>query len=478
MSKRSVKKLLNKVTRKIVPSKKEKERLEKLAKNLLELANKESKKYKAKAIIAGSLTRNTWLPGKMEFDLFILFPKSMSKNKMEKSGLKIGKKIIKKFDGTYRIEYAEHPYVSGEIDEMQIDVVPCYKLKSTKELKSSVDRTPFHVRYIEKKFPEKLSNDVRLLKKICVVNGIYGADTKTEGFSGYVCELIIINYGGFQKAIERISNWNHGEIVDIENFYNKSEYEEIRKKFKNQSLIIIDPTDRNRNAAAAISSKNFQKLKEIANDFRKSPSEKFFFPKKSKPIKSSELMTKIRDRGTELIIIKSSAPDVVPDILWPQLRKFSNRMESILKENEFDVLRKDVYTDEEDKIILVLEMENFELPNVRKRIGPSVFDRDGSMNFVKKYKKSAINGPFIDDDFWVVETKREYTTATEKIRDSLNVSLKILKAKGIPSHIAEEISKKYEMITNPKKIFKIVKNDRNFGVFLKSYFEKEKFTKC
>ena len=192
--------VIKNVLKKIVPKPAEKRALERLAEKILDMTNKEAEKYDAHGIIAGSLTRDTWLPGKMEFDIFILFPKNMSKEEMEKAGLEIGKKVIKKMKGTSRIDYAEHPYVSGNIGKMEIDIVPCYRLNSTSELKSSVDRTPFHVRYIERNLPRKLSDDVRLLKQLCGAHKIYGADTKTEGFSGYVCELLIVNYGSFNKT--------------------------------------------------------------------------------------------------------------------------------------------------------------------------------------------------------------------------------------------------------------------------------------
>ena len=473
MPKSSAERVIRKVLKKIIPKPDEKRRLEKLAAKMLELTNKEAIKHEAYAIIAGSLTRDTWLPGKMEFDIFILFPTTMPEEKMEKLGLDIGKRVIKKMRGSYRIEYAEHPYVSGKVKKIDTDIVPCYELKSTEELKSSVDRTPFHVRYIEKSLPRELANDVRLLKQLCGASRIYGADAKTEGFSGYVCELITIKYGGFMHAIKSIASWRPGEIIDIQNFYTKDDYSELRRKFKQQPLILIDPTDSKRNTAAAISHQNFQKLKKIANDFLKTPTEKMFFPSKKKPLRLAELKKLQKSRDTELILVNFKPPVVVPDILWPQLRRFAARLEAILKENEFHVLRKGVYTNENNLAVVLFEMKNCTLPAVRKRIGPSVFDTGGSHNFVKKYKKRAINGPFIEGGFWVVETKRKFRTAEGKLKDSLKDPLKILLAKGIPSHIAKQISKKFALASDVKKIAALAKKDKEFGVFLRDYFEKE-----
>jgi len=475
MPKSSTEKVLKKVLKKIVPRPKEKRKLEKLAETALKVANKEAAKHDAYAIIAGSLTRDTWLPEKMEFDIFILFKPETTRESMEKIGLQIGKHVIKKLGGKYAIEYAEHPYVCGKVKKMDIDVVPCYEIDSTENLKSSVDRTPFHVRYIEKHLPLELSNEVRLLKQFCTANDVYGADAKTEGFSGYVCELLIIKYGSFENAMKALAEWNAGQIIDVENFYRKEEYNELRRAFKNQPLILIDPTDKKRNTAAAVSHYSFQKLKSSARKFLKSPSEKMFFPAKKKPLSLNELKTLQKKRETELILLTFKPPAVVPDILWPQLRRFAQRLESILKENEFAVLRKDVYTDEEKLAVVLIETEVCKLPAIRKRVGPSVFDRDGANSFINKYKASAINGPFVEGEFWIVETKRKFRAAEEKLKDSLSDPLKILEAKGIPNYIAQQISKRkgFQITLDVKKIAVLAKRDKGFGVFLRDYFEKE-----
>lgn len=465
--------ILKRVLKRIVPKQKEAKKLKALADKVLKIVDKEASKYSAYAIIAGSLTRDTWLPGKEEFDVFILFPPSTPKDKLEKAGIEIGKKAIKKLHGKHRIEYAEHPYVCGDVKKMHMDIVPCYEIESTDQLKSSVDRTPFHVRYIEKTLPPEIVDEVRLLKQFCRAQDVYGAEAKTEGFSGYVCELLTIRYGSFLGVLEAAAAWRAGCVIDIENFYRKEQYHDLKRRFMHQPLIIIDPTDLRRNAAAAVSPKSFQTFRSAARKFLEKPSESMFFPVGGKPLKTSELKKLKKRRDTELILIKFKPPGVVPDILWPQLRRFAQRVESILRENEFAVMRYDVYTNENDLAVVLLEMESCTLPAVRKHIGPSIFDDDGSKNFIKKYKDRAINGPFVEGQFWTVELERNFRTAKEKIEDSLKDPLKILKAKGIPSHIATQIAKRYTLVTDIKKIAALAKKDKNFGIFLRDYFEKE-----
>lgn len=469
------KKVLKEVLKEIKPKADERKKLVSLAKKTLNLTNRIARRHKAKAILAGSITRDTWLPGKREFDVFVLFPEKMKTKRMEESGLKIGKQVVKKLKGEHKIEYAEHPYVSGLVEGIDIDIVPCFEVKSTENLKSAVDRTPFHVRYIEKKLPLRLSDEVRLLKQFLTANSIYGADAKTEGFSGYVCELLLIRYKSFMNVLKAAVNWKVGEVIDLEKFYKKPDYQKLRKQFRDQALILIDPTDKNRNTAAAISPTSFFKFKKVAKQFLANPVREDFFEKDMQAITESQLIQRQLGRRTELILVKFSPPQVVPDILWPQLRRFAERLQSILEETryEFKVLRRDVYTNEKDLAAVLLEMEVSKLPIVQKRIGPSIFDIKDAENFLNKYKDLAIAGPFVEDKFWVVEIKRKFLTAREKLQDSLNKPAEILKAKGIPNFIADQLAKGFEIVSENSKIMEIVKKDINFGRFLRRYFEKE-----
>jgi tRNA nucleotidyltransferase (CCA-adding enzyme) len=468
-------KVLKEVLKKIKPSAEEKRRLNSIARRCVSLAKKEARKFRAKPMMAGSITRDTWLPGKTEFDVFILFPPTMTIKQLEKRGLGVGKKIIEKLGGSYKIEYAQHPYISGKVDNARIDIVPCFDVKTTEKLKSAVDRTPFHVKYLQKKLPLSLSNEVRLLKQFLTANKIYGADTKTEGFSGYVCELLVIKYRNFLNVLRQVEKWRPGEIIDLENFYKKEEHQKLRKSFEKQILVLVDPTDKTRNTAAALSTENFLKFKKLAGEFLSNPSEKIFFESQPELMTENDLISNLLQRKTELVMIKFTPPNIVPDILWPQLRRFSERLQSILEEvrYEFRVLRRDCYSNEKELAVALLEMETSNLPAVQKKVGPEVFDFDDSKRFLEKYKGNALNGPFVEGNNWVVEVQRKFTTAREKIFDSLSVDVSVLKAKGIPNHIADQLVKGFEIISETDRIMEIVKKDRDFGVFLKKYFTKE-----
>jgi len=467
------KSFIKKALKEILPDKKTERELKSLARKVLKIAKRKAKKYKADAIIVGSITRDTWLPDKKEFDVFILFPKELSPVDLEKYGLEVGEKIVKEMKGTFTLKYAQHPYLSAEINDVEIDIVPCFKVKNTSELKSAVDRTPFHAKYLQKHLKKNQANEVRLLKKFLKSHGLYGADAKTQGFSGYLCELLIIKYKNFLNLLKSAKKWNIQEIIDLENYYKKSEYPLLKKMFRDQPLIVIDPTDKERNVAAALSCENFYKFKKVSEEFLNNPCEETFFGKTNYMTDFEFSRMKLK-RGTEILLIKFKPPSVSPDILWPQLRKFAERIKNILEERkyEFKVYGKDVYTDEKELALVLLELEVYSLPNVQKIIGPIVFDEKNSKAFLEAHKNPLI-GPYIENDRWVVEVERRFKTAKEKILDSLSKPVDILKAKGIPNYIAEALSKGFAILDGIE-IEKLLRERRDVGIFFYNYFNKKK----
>src|SRR3989338_5646518 len=465
-------KILRTVLKKIKPKINQEKKIKTLSEKILNIANEEAKKYDSKAIIAGSLPRNTWLVEKNEFDIFIIFPKNTDTIKLERIGLQTGKKIIQKANGKWKISYAQHPYIIGEFNGVEVDIVPCCEIKIGEKIISAVDRTPLHVEYLNKNLPKNLNEDVRLLKQFLKANDIYGADAKTQGFSGYLCELLIIIHGSFLNLLKSIIKWTPKQILDKENYWDKNEFKALKRRFKEDILIVIDPVDKERNVASPVSAKTFYKLKKISKEFINKPDEKYFFKMELKPLRKTDFKKYLKSRKTDFLCIIFKTPIVVPDILWPQLRKTQKRIDNILKESEFFILRSECWSDEVKTSVILIEMQVSRLPVVDKKIGPWVFDEKNTKSFINKHETLAITGPFIEDNTWVVEVNRKFVTAKDKLIDFLKQKKSILESNGIPNFIAESISREFGILEN-EQINKLIRK-RNFGIFLRNYFEKEK----
>ncbi len=430
--------VLQKVLQKIIPSAQEAGAVHSVIGDVLAETEKIIKPHGFSVVLAGSFTRNTWLSHKKEFDIFIQFPVETEREELEKKGLEIGKRIVKSFKGSHVVAYAEHPYVKSKINGYDVDIVPCYKVESAEKIKSAVDRTPFHNKYLSKNLHPHQSADVRLLKTFTKMNSLYGSDLKTQGFSGYLCELLIIKYDSFKNLISQASNWLPGQVfIDLEGKYNGN-----KKEFWGQSLAAIDPVDPKRNVAAALSPAVFVKFVKLCQNFLENPSEKFFFKREEKT-KAAELLKNIKSRGTLFLGVKFSRQEVVDDIIYPQLRKTAKRLLDILKEYEFAVLGSAVHTDKKSCLI-ILELETWNLPNIRRITGPPVFAIKNSQEFVNKYKK--LGRVWVEEDRWVAEVKRQFKEADKKLVDTLSESAKILKAKGIASYMADSIAKGFKVL--------------------------------
>ena len=452
--------ILQSVLKKIVPSAEEKQNMQSVIDKVTKTAKEIIKPHNLGYVLAGSFTRDTWLSHKKEFDLFILFPENVERERLEKLGLEVGRKITAQLKGKHVIAYAEHPYTRAKIEGYDVDIVPCYNVKSAEQIKSAVDRTPFHNKYIEKKMSSGLSDDVRLLKQLTKAHGLYGSDLKTQGFSGYLCELLIIKNCSFANLITDAAKWVPGQVfIDLEGKYKGS-----RSEFKGQPVIVIDPVDPKRNVAAALSPEKLVKFIEVANALYCRPSENMFFKKQAKT--SIQSFKSVRQRGTKLLFIKFKRPGIVDDILYPQLRKTSKRLADILREYEFAVMGEASWADEKECGILI-ELEVWSLPNIRKVIGPPVFVPKHGEEFTKKYKSGRL---FVEDDRWIAEVSRKFKQADAKLKDSLSEPASILKAKGIATYIADILPKGFTILEG-NKIFSLLKKE-GFGEFLLDYFEK------
>ena len=161
---------------------------------------------KAQGMVVGSIARHTWLRGDRDLDVFMLFDPSLPREELELQGLALARSIAGAYTDKFHEKYAEHPYINANIDDVDVDLVPCYKVDSATKIQSAVDRTPFHTRYITDKI-NGLIDDVLLLKRFTKAGGIYGSDQMTEGFSGYLCELLVLHYGGFTPLLEAAAGW-------------------------------------------------------------------------------------------------------------------------------------------------------------------------------------------------------------------------------------------------------------------------------
>ena len=355
---------------------------------------------KAEGMVVGSVARNTWVRGDRDLDIFMLFDPALSREALEAEGLALARTIAESFTDRFHEKYAEHPYINATIDNVDVDLVPCYNVDSAERIQSAVDRTPFHTRYITEKI-NGLIDDVLLLKQFAKAGGIYGSDQMTEGFSGYLCELLILHYGGFTPLIEAAASWKPGFVIDIE--------KHAAKKFE-EPLVVIDPVDPKRNVAAAVSINRLAGFVELARGYRKKPAYEFFLHPMERCILKKELAEQIARRRTFVFAVTFATPPYIPEVVVPQLKRSVSAVRELLERNGFAVHHAS-YDMQAEKCMILLELLVGELPSIRRHLGPPLWNPVNADKFREKHLAEHLSGPFIDNGRYEMEVIREYQTA-------------------------------------------------------------------
>ena len=386
------------VLARIRPDTKERNQICGVARRILDAVNSGGQ---AQGMVVGSIARNTWVSGEHDIDIFLLFPPALTREALEEQGMALARRVAAQFTDQFREKYAEHPYICAMIEGVDVDLVPCYAVKSATAIQSAVDRTPFHTRYITEKI-NGLVDDVLLLKQFARAGGIYGSDQMTEGFSGYLCELLVLHYGGFAPLLTAASTWRPGVVIDPERH--------AAKQF-DEPLVVIDPVDPKRNVAAAVSLTRMMGFVELARGYCAAPSAGFYTLPDHLPITREGLADILAKRRTYLYAITFATPPLIPEIVVPQLKRSVAVIVELLERHGFTV-HNARYEPGESQCIFLFELLVKDLSAIRTHAGPPLWNKENADKFFEKYAGGENGGlPFISAGKYAVEVAREYPDA-------------------------------------------------------------------
>ena len=465
-----IKHVCSEVLMKINPTQEERKKVEKLAKDLeRKVASSAAKKgIEAVVRVEGSVAKDTWLREEPDIDVFMCLPPSIPRKTLGTVSLEIAREAT---EGWRQVErFAEHPYLEAFVEGFRVNIVPCYRAGRGEWL-SATDRTPFHTDYVNNRLNTSLRCEVRLLKRFLQGIRAYGAEIKVGGFSGYLCELLVIHYGSFTGTLQAFANCAARMVIDIENYYGGRE-KNLRLLFA-EPLVVIDPVDKGRNVASAVKPQKIYALVGAARAFLKTPSERFFFPPKAKALSTKELKDKLKQRGSDCLFLTFRNVNAVPDILWGQLYKTQRSLRKLLELNGFKVLRDAVWSDEKTLSAFVLELEQRAIPSVRKHLGPPLEREEECANFLSKYRDngSVVSGPFIEDGRWVVEVPRKHTDAVELLQEKLKEGGRNT---GVADLISEALKDWFNLSVN-SEISEVYSGNKAFAEFLTEFVDGKPF---
>jgi len=430
------------------PGEGERERLERVAADLVAAVERElaDRGVDGDALRVGSTARDTWLAGDRDVDVFVRLPSGTDRDDLERVGLSVGHAVLP--DG--HEAYAEHPYVRGTVDGFDVDLVPCHDVATATEARSAVDRTPFHTAWLDGRL-DGLTADVRVGKQLLTAVGAYGSDLRTRGFSGYLTELLVHAEGGFPGLVEAAADW-HPPVRYDPAAHGTREFDD--------PLVVVDPTDPERNVAAVTSAEQVARLQHHARALRADPDEAVFFRDPPAPLGSAAVRDHVERRGTTPVAVVFDAPDVVDDQLYPQLRRSLRGVRAALDRGGFAPLRAATFA--ADRAVLLVECATGRVAAVDRHEGPPVHVEAHARGFLDAHGDDPETyGPFLDGDRYVVERPREHTTPAALLRSDALFDV------ALGAHVETALREGYEVVSGAA----VASLADEFGAPLARYFE-------
>jgi tRNA nucleotidyltransferase (CCA-adding enzyme) len=448
----------------VTPNAAERKKILALADRLERKVRSAAERSKVETIVRveGSVAKDTWLSGEPDVDVFMRVSTRIPRAELGEVCLKVARAATR---GSRQVErFADHPYLEAFVDNTRVNVVPCYDSKPMDWL-SATDRTPYHTDFVNKRLDSVMRDEVRLLKKFMKGIGAYGAEIKTGGFSGYLCELLVLHFGSFLKVIEAFAGLKQKLVIDIEGFY-EDKRRDLNLLF-DEPLVVVDPVDRARNVASAVRPQRLYAFVAASQMFLKKPKLDFFYPTGTVPFSPRRIRSELKKRGSAIVFVTFGKIRVVPDILWGQLYKSQRSLRKLIKLNDFTVLRDLPWSDENSLNVFVFELENRCLSSTKLHLGPPLDKAVECERFVGKHlgREGTVCGPYVEGGRWVVLVKRKHIDACVLLRDKLKNGGK---SAGVAEGLSHVVKRGFDVFVN-EEVVKLYGKNELFAIFLTDF---------
>ncbi|MEE9525393.1 MAG: CCA tRNA nucleotidyltransferase [Candidatus Woesearchaeota archaeon] len=401
-------KLLKEVLEGIKPTKTEEKEVKGMIKEFVDKLNKGLKE--GKAVLGGSGAKETWLSDVHDADIFVQYDYNKYKDKSDKLSDILEKRLKKIFPKIKRL-HGSRDYFQVHKKNFTFEIVPILKITNSKNAINITDVSPLHAVWVGKH--KKYADEIRLTKKFCKAIGVYGAESYIKGFSGYMCEILTIKYKGFLGLVRNASKWGEKTVIDIEKYYrNKQDVLFNINKSKQQGpMILIDPVQKDRNAAAALDEKKYSHFIDYCKHFVKKPSKKYF------EIKELDVD---RLKGT---VLKVEVLRGKEDVVGSKVLKVVTFLNKELLKKDFKVKGYGWHWDKGKFAYLWYDVDSKKLDSFVVKQGPPIKIENHAKKFKKMYRNSkVVKGRLI------AKVKREF-------RDANLLLKKLIKEKYVKERV-------------------------------------------
>ncbi|MBY8997438.1 MAG: hypothetical protein KGD60_06885 [Candidatus Thorarchaeota archaeon] len=307
--------------------------------------------------------------------------------------------------------FSQHPYLSLKMMDLEIDILGCFDIDSTTLSEdgpiTAVDRTVHHTHYVADLLTDEMRDDARILKSFVRASHAYGDQCAVGrmGITGVSLELLAIQSDTLDDAFDALEQLDSIPIDPL-----KRSLKELRKNtaFRDDYIILIDPTDHRRNIASSFTPRAYEWVKYRIGRLR-------------------DASKNSNEDAVSNILFESSIPtEALPE--WLAKHSFTREFKSdgskhytILRDKLYRVAKKvqvslqtertgearfgetlvEVYF-EEDSFSVGLFIENPEISEHYVRRGPSIDLLDAAGEF----RKSHLNVEAKDGFLWTTEERQ------------------------------------------------------------------------
>jgi tRNA nucleotidyltransferase (CCA-adding enzyme) len=333
----SMKRILEQAAKLCTPIRAERAKVAQIIKDVETKVNSALKKSKiaAKCSVGGSVAKGTWLPGVSDVDFFILFNYEKYKSEHQFLSDTTEKVLRNVFKGVQRL-HGSRDYFNVDYKNFILEFVPVLEISELSDALNLTDYSPLHVYWVRDrvKVNRKLQTEIRLAKQFFKANGVYGAESYIAGFSGHATEILTIYYGSFSRLLKNVVEWGRGEVIDVNKNYKNSNqiFDEVNESKLQSPIIVIDPVEPARNAAAALGEEKFDLLKKATKRFLANPTIDFF------KIKLFDVKLLKQKPGQKLFVLQTTPTKGKEDVVGCKLLKTFEEFQKAIAHNNFRIM--------------------------------------------------------------------------------------------------------------------------------------------
>jgi tRNA nucleotidyltransferase (CCA-adding enzyme) len=339
-------------------------------------------------MLGGSYAKDTWLRGDYDVDVFVRFALKYKKQNLSN----LLAKALKEWNAE-RI-HGSRDYFWVRQKQFRFEIVPVLAIRRAEDAENVTDFSPLHVQWVNKN-AAKYKGDIRLFKKFCKAQGVYGAESYIRGFSGHAADILTTYHKGFAGLLKAAAKWKPKTIIDYYHKHDRKALFVLNRSKIQGPLIIIDPVQKDRNAAAALSLEKYYGLIKAAMEFLKRPDKKYF-------TETEVDLGKLAEQGHLLQAI-AKAPKGKEDVTGTKIMQAFEYIKRYLE--DFEIMASGWKWDKNTKAECWYVVKKQKLPDTMIRQGPPLELEKAAASFRKKHKKI-----FMQDHRLFAEVKRQHTT--------------------------------------------------------------------